>query len=211
MFSVIFDMDGTLLDTQRICIPAWEYAGSLQGITGAGDCIKFVCGMNKAGWSKYLLDTYPNLDVERFADEAREYILKNLVIEFKKGGRELLEFLKEKGIKIGLASGSSRISVEHHLNEVGVLGYFDAIVAGPEVENGKPAPDIFLLTAKKMGVDPNTCFVIEDSSNGVRAGYNAKMKCIGIPDVVPFDEGTKAMLYRECENLLEVIDIFKAL
>lgn len=211
MFNVIFDMDGTLLDTQRICIPAWEYAGRLQGIEGAGECIPFVCGMNYAGWSGYLLEHYPGIDVLSFAEAARDYIVKNLVVNFKKGGGELLEFLKQKGVKIGLASGSSRASVEHHLNEVGVLEYFDAIVAGPEVENGKPAPDIFLLTAEKMGVKPETCFVIEDSSNGIRAGFNAGMKCIGIPDVARFDEDAKAMLHRECENLLEVIDILKAL
>ena len=209
MFSVIFDMDGTLLDTQRICFPAWDYAGEKQGFKNAGSLMTMVCGMNINGSNAILRKHLPQVDVEKFRADAREYIVNNLVVKFKDGAKELLYYLKERGIKIGLATGTARPSTEHHLKEVGVLDMFDAIICGTEVENGKPAPDIFLETARKMGVKPEDCFVFEDSQNGVIAAHKAGMKCIGIADVVPFNDSTKALMYCELNNMYQAIEIFE--
>lgn len=209
MFSVIFDMDGTLLDTQRICIPAWDYAGELQGFENMGSHIPAVCGMNQNGWMNYLKTNFDGLDADKFAADAREYIAKNGKVVFKKGAQELINFLKQNNVKIGIASGSSRNSIEHHLNEVGALDLFDSIVGGLDVENGKPAPDIFLLSAQKLGVSPETCFVLEDSNNGIKAGVNAGMKAIGIPDVVDFSQDVKEIMFAEVSDLSQVIEILK--
>ena len=85
MFSVIFDMDGTLLDTQSICVPAWEYAGRMQGITGVGDAIADVCGMNEIGWTAYLEQNYGNMDIELFKKTMRDYMIENGKVVYKKG------------------------------------------------------------------------------------------------------------------------------
>jgi len=209
MFSVIFDMDGTLLDTQQICIPAWEYAGKNQGVSGMGAHVPNVCGMNKVGWSAYITEHFPTIDVDRFNREIRAYVIENIDIKYKSGAVELLEFLKQNGIKMGLASGSSEESVNHHLKEVDAFKYFDAIVPGTSVEKGKPEPDIFLLAAERMGVDPETCFVFEDSQNGIIAGYRAGMKCIGVPDIAAFNEETKKIMFAEIKNLAEAIELLK--
>ena len=209
MISVIFDMDGTLLDTQRICIPAYDYAGELQGFKDMGKCVPDVCGTNEAGSRKYLENKYPQLDLLKFRTDMREYIAKNLVVKFKKGAKELLEFLKENNIKFALASGTSRPSVMHHLNELGIAEDFDAVICGNDVENGKPAPDIFLLTAEKLGVSPQNCFVFEDSENGIRAGASAGMKTIGIEDIAPFSDEVKGLMFRELNSLDEAIPILK--
>ena len=209
MFSVIFDMDGTPLDTQRICIPAWDYAGKLQGFEGVGESVTKVCGMNEAGWTRYLEEHFSGIDTNFFKREMRDYIIRNGVVKFKDGAEELLKFLKEKGIKIAIASGSSRESINHHLKAVSAEGYFDAIVGGRDIENGKPAPDIFLKAAELLGAKPQNCFVFEDSANGIRAGYAAGMKCIGVPDIAPFSEETKKLMFAELKTLSEAIDIFK--
>ena len=209
MFSVIFDMDGTLLDTQSICIPAWEYAGNLQNIPGMGSAIAKVCGMNEIGWTRYLEDKYPSLDIPLFKVTMRKYIIDNLKVRYKKGAAELIDFLKSMGIRLALASGTSRPSIDHHLKEVGAQDLFEVIVGGKDVENGKPHPDVFLLTAQKMGVDPKDCYVFEDSANGVRAAYAAGMKPIGIPDVAPFTDDVKKLMYTELTSLDEAIDMFR--
>ncbi len=211
MFSVIFDMDGTLLDTQKICIPAWDYAGEKQGLCNAGSLMPLVCGMNINGSNAVLRKHFPEIDLEKFRADAREYITNNLEVRFKNGAKELLYYLKARGIKIGLATGTSRPSTEHHLKEVGIIDAFDAIVCGTEVENGKPAPDIFLETARKMGVNPQDCFVFEDSPNGIIAGNKAGMKCIGVADVVPFGDKTKSLMYCELQNIAQAIEIFEKL
>ena len=209
MFSVIFDMDGTLLDTQRICIPAWDWAGKNQGYQNVGKYIPNVCGTNENGWTRFLLQKFPQIDMARFKSDAREYIVKNLVVRFKPGAKELLDFLKEKGVKIGLASGTSRPSVEHHLKAVGIENIFDATVCGTEVANGKPAPDVFLETARQLGVDPEKCFVFEDSENGIRAAAAAGMKAIGIADIKPFCGEVKNLMYCEFEDMHQAIDMFE--
>ena len=212
MFSVIFDMDGTLLDTQSICVPAWEYAGKMQGIVGVGNCIRDVCGMNEIGWTEYLNQNFGDkMDIELFKNTMRTYIIENGNVAYKKGAEALISFLKEKGIPLALASGSSHASIQHHLKEVGATDVFDVIVGGKDVENGKPAPDIFLLAAEKLGSDPKDCFVIEDSENGIRAGYAAGMKCIGIPDIAQFSEEVKALMTAHLSSLDEAIEIFEKL
>lgn len=209
MFSVIFDMDGTLLDTQRICIPAWDYAGEKQGYSNMGEHIPNVCGTNANGSSLYIKQHFPQIDIERFKTDAREYIIKNLVVRFKPGAKELLDYLKHRGVKIALASGTSRPSVEHHLKEVNIFEMFDATVCGTEVENGKPAPDVFLEAAKQLGVKSQDCFVFEDSENGVRAAAAAGMKAIGIADIKPFCDEVKALMYAELNNMFEAIEMFE--
>ncbi len=211
MFSVIFDMDGTLLDTQRICVPAWEFAGKQQGYNGIGEFVYDLCGANEKTWTKYLLDRCPDIDVVTFKKDMREYIIKNGKVKYMKGAFELLEFLKKNNIKMAVASGSSMQSIEHHLNEVGATHYFSAFVGGKDVENGKPAPDIFLKAAFLIGAKPEDCFVFEDSPQGIMAGYKAGMKCIGVPDIAKFSDEIKQMEYAELNSLDEAIEIFTKL
>ena len=210
MISVIFDMDGTLLDTQRICIPAWEYAGEKQGIPNMGSYIYSVCGMNAQGWGNFILERHPDINLEKFNHDVRSYILEKLKISYKKGARELLEYLWSRGIKTAVASGSSHTSIEHHLRELGVYERFDAITGGHDVEHGKPAPDIFLLAAEKMGANPSDCIVFEDSANGVRAGHAAGMRVIGIPDIVDFSDEVKGLLWQECTDMTEAISVISS-
>lgn len=210
MFSVIFDMDGTLLDTQAICVPAWEYAGRLQGFSNVGDAVYAVCGMNEDGWSKYLEDCFPSLNIADFKKEMRDYIIREGKVTFKPGAKLLLDFLKQNGVKMGIASGSSPSTVIHHLTEVGALKYFGAVAGGGDVKNGKPAPDIFLLAAERLSVNPKDCFVFEDSDNGIKSGYSAGMRCIGVPDMKDFEAETKKLMYKQIKTLDEAIEILKA-
>ncbi len=211
MFSVIFDMDGTLFDTQSIYIPAWDLIGEKYGVENMGRCIPDVCGANEEGWKSYIRKNFPSVKVESFAKEVKEYVEENLVVRYKKGAEELLKYLKEKGVGLAIASGSSHDIIDHHLGKVGGRKYFDVIVGGADVKNGKPAPDIFLLAAKKLEVDPSTCIVIEDSANGIKAATAAGMKGVGIPDIAPFDEETKKILFAEFSSMEEAAPLFKEL
>lgn len=209
MFSVIFDMDGTLTDTQRVCMDAWDHAGELQGFKNAGESIRYVLGMNKEGWEAYLAEHYEGIDLLAFDKAMREYIINSGAPELKKGTKEILDFLKQNGVKMAVASGSDRYEIDWKLGETGILLYFDALAGGEEVEHCKPAPDVFLLAAERLGVEPTNCFVFEDSSLGIKAGYAAGMKPIGVADVAPFTDEAKAIMFKELNSLDEAIPILK--
>ena len=167
--------------------------------------------MSDVGWQKYLKDNFPGMDVLKFSSEARQYVIDNLIVRYMPGAEELVNFLKSKGVKLAIASGSSQDSIKHHLGEVGGTDYFDAIVGGADVENGKPAPDIFLLAAEKLGVAPEDCFVLEDSENGIRAAHAAGMKALGIPDIALFSDEVKALETAEFPSMVEAMEYFKKL
>lgn len=208
MINVIFDMDGTLLDTQKIYVPAWEEAGRLQGVEGMGELAPHVCGANNETCKEIVYDNYPIIDYDVFKKDVHKYVEKNCVVKFKKGAKELLDFLKANNMKFGLASGTDRGPLMERLTAVGAEKDFEAIVCGSEIENGKPAPDIFLKVAELMGVDPETCIVFEDSPLGIRAAATAGMKAVGIFDTAPFDE-VRHLMHKELNHLGEAIQMIE--
>ena len=210
MFSVIFDMDGTLTDTQSVCMRAWDYAGELQGYKNAGESIKHVLGMNQEGWEAYLAEHYEGIDLLAFDTAMRQFIIDNGKPALKKGAVELLQFLKQNGVKMAVASGSAKYEIDWKLGETGIIDYFDAFAGGDEVEHCKPAPDVFLLAAERLGVKPEDCYIFEDSSLGIKAGHTAGMKCFGVADVAPFTAEAKEIMFKELNSLDEAIPIFES-
>ena len=211
MISIIFDMDGTLLDTQGICVPAWEWAGKNQGIFGCGEYVKFVVGKNEETVRAYIAKTFPSFDIDRFRKDSKDYSEKFGSKDYKKGALELLEYLKNRGIKMAIASGSTTEVVNKLMTNVGGLGYFEALVGGEETVNCKPHPEVFLKAAERLGVSPEDCIVFEDSPYGIEAAVRAGMRVIGIPDIVSFDDETKSKCFKVLNSLDEAIDIFEKL
>ena len=127
----------------------------------------------------------------------------------KTGVVEILSFLKENGYPIALATSTRRTSVESHLVKSGIKQYFDFIVAGDEVMNSKPAPEIYLKACKGLGVMPQNAIAVEDSFNGIRSAFNAGMMPVMIPDTVMPDEEITELLFKKFNNLLELIEFLK--
>ncbi len=209
MLGIIFDMDGTLLDTQRIFIAAWDTVGAAHGFGPLGRHIPDCCGMSAEAWQRYLIERYPTIDIPRFHADTKEYISRHLVVRFKEGAGTLIAFLKEHHIPFAIASGSSHALIEHHFESLGGLADYAAVVGGDEAQHSKPAPDIFLLAAQKMGLAPEDCIVFEDSPNGVLAAHAAGMSCIGVPDVAVFSKEIKEILLAELPSLDRAIPLIQ--
>jgi HAD superfamily hydrolase (TIGR01509 family) len=125
-------------------------------------------------------------------------------VPLKKGVRELLAYFRENGYKIAIASSGLLATIERRMKYHGIFEYFDVIVSGDMVTKSKPDPEIFLLCAEKLGVDPAEITVFEDSQNGIRAAYAAGMRPVMVPDLAQPEKDVAAMAYAICSSLLEV-------
>lgn len=189
--GALFDMDGLMFDTERVYRDNWILAAQKFQRPYDPAFHRAVCGTS----GEHLLDVvrthFPGVDPQAFRDycfEQVDEILKKEV-PIKKGLFEILDCFRSHGVKMAVASSSLPGIVRRNLRIAGVDHYFDAVVSGAQVEHGKPAPDIYLLAAEKIGVDPGECYVFEDNLNGIRAGVAAGCRSYMIPDLMePTDE-----------------------
>jgi len=186
--AVIFDWDGTLADTRKAVVQSFQKV-----LTEAGCRVsnEFIARRMGIGTKKTIIDAFREchmrLDVSTLENLAYEkvriqVVLADIVSLFE-GVTELLETLHGK-TKIALATMSGRKVVDKLLQAKRIAKYFDVVVSADEVTNPKPDPEVFLVAAKKLGVAPEDCMVVEDSVFGVRAAKAANMKCIAVPSGV---------------------------
>ncbi len=189
--GVIFDMDGTMFDTEPISDYAWRETAKALSLPLDERFLQEIRGTNRAYIRTLFLSRYGN---EEQYEKARllhnrffkEYIAQSGV-PLKSGLIELLTYLKEKGKKLAVATSTYRLSAFDNIERAGVASFFDAFVFGDEILSSKPAPDIFLAAAEKLGLSPADCVVVEDSPNGVRAGRASGATVIAVPDMIPIE------------------------
>lgn len=213
MNAVIFDMDGVLFDTERLCERSWLAVAEAHGLPGMEEIFPRCIGLNANDSRRIVMDAYgEDFDYPGFREEASvwfwDYIEKN-GLPVMAGVGEILAWLKENNWKVGLASSTRRSSVLNHLEQAGLRDYFPVIITGDMVEHSKPQPDIYLLACRELGVEPGQAYAIEDSPNGIRAAYRAGMVPLMVPDMIAPDEEMKALSHGIFENLTEVLNYLK--
>ena len=199
--AVLFDIDGTVLDTERIYMEAWRRAAAEKGFPMPEEALAKTRSIDPQRAAQIFKEycgadfDYPVIWQRRV--EISEEIIRSRGPEklIKPGVREFFRLLDSSGIKKAVASMTLASRTYPHLESAGLLHCFDAIVTGDEVKNGKPAPDIFLTAADRVGVRPENCIVCEDSGSGIRAGYRSGARVFFIPDAVPAKPGDEAYIY----------------
>ncbi len=214
MRAVVFDMDGILFDTERLCEKGWVQAAEKRGMSGMEQIFPKCIGLNANGSRRVVMETYgEDFDYEGFRAEAsawqREYIEKN-GLPVMPGAERLLKWLKEGNWILGLASSTRQATVLDYLERAGFSSYFSAVVTGDMVEYSKPRPDIYRLACEKLGVDPGEAYAIEDSPNGIRAAHAAGMQALMVPDMIPPDGEMRRLSRRIFRDLEEVLEYLKA-
>ncbi len=210
---VIFDMDGTLLDTEPIYEYAWNETGRKWGLYDIGEMYaELICGRTIESSKSALKQRYgEDFDAEGFMSE-RMALYGELVktqLKLKAGCTEVLDFLKEHNIPCAIATSTASDLTYSNLEKMKIGHYFDAVVTGSMVKNGKPAPDIFFEAGNRIGAVAGQCIVCEDSYSGVEAACRAGMRAVFIPDRQPSNDKTEHNAYATVKDLFEVIEIIK--
>ncbi len=206
--AVIFDMDGTLIDTENQFLSEWMAADGSHD-PYLREVLTSVTGTTREMTEQIILEkmgpSYPYARIRAAVDDALEYKRTHGMLPLKPGAEEMLKTLTERGIRVALASSTRRSLVEQEMKTVGLYDYFDLIVCGNEVARGKPAPDIFLAAAEKLHLKPDECMVVEDSFNGIRASRAAGMRTLMVPDLKQPDDEIRAMCDWICPSLHEAL------
>jgi HAD superfamily hydrolase (TIGR01509 family) len=209
---VIFDMDGTLFDTEKLYRKTWIEIGEKWGFENMAELYPQVVGRSRELIIELMRSVYgEDHDYTAFFAERTEYFrsLTENEIPLKAGCFEILEFLKDNGIPCAVATSTKEPIASQNLKRAGVYGYFEAIVSGDMIERGKPFPDIFLKAGELLGADPNTTAVCEDSYNGLIGAHKAEMKPIMVIDLLEPTDEIKPITYAINDTLFDVIDLIK--
>lgn len=213
--AVVFDMDGLMLDTEKLLTRFWCEAANFYGYPMKSSD---VLGIRSLSY-KFAIPHLQKLFGKDFdywkvrtkrIELMNDYIDKNS-IDKKQGLDELLEYLKTTDLKLAVATATDTERTRMYLKKVGVYDYFDEFVCGNMVKTSKPAPDIYIAAAKALNVECGECIALEDSPNGIKSAYDAGCIPVMVPDLSQPDEETKKLLFAKCDNLSDVIDIIKNL
>lgn len=201
--GVIFDMDGTLFDTETLFQNEWNHIASEMGVTLPANFKYEICGTSGEPMDR-ILEKYYHVDkgtpIQKLC-KARVIELLKKEVPLKPGVESILSFFQEKNLPMAIGSSSPLPLILQNLEVTGLTPYFQALASGDEVERGKPSPDIFLLAAEKLGVPPSECLVFEDSPNGIRAASNAGMIPILVPDIMPITDEIR----KQCAHIFKTL------
>ena len=212
--GVISDMDGVMLDSEKLYVRFWCEAAQSHGYPMKKEHALGIRSMARPFAIEKLRGWFgEDFDYDKVRD-TRVKIMDEYIsahgIEAKRGAKALLQWLKANNIKTALATATAVDRATLYLDRVGLLEYFDVIASARMVKRGKPEPDIYLYAAEQLGLDPKDCLALEDSQNGVRSAAAAGCKTVLVPDLDNPENELSHLLYATACDLKEVIAIIQA-
>lgn len=208
--AAIFDMDGLLLDSERLALVAFEKTCSQFELGDQSITFNKCIGTNAAMSESILKQSLEGLMDDQVFAKAWNKKYASLTTENpipqKSGAKALLEHLKTIDVPIALATSTKTESAKTKLDRSDLLHYFDFVVGGDQVTNSKPAPEIYLKAASSLSIDPENCLAFEDSPNGVKSAIAAGMTVVQIPDLIQPDEALLKLGHIILDSLVDVLE-----
>lgn len=213
--AVIFDMDGLMLDTEKLLVRFWCEAASSMGYAMTREhalllrsCSRKLAAPKLKEWFGEDCDyqTVRNLRVKLMKEYTDKY-----GVEKKAGLDTLLDYLSKNNLRAAVATATNEKRAAEYLKPLGIYDKFDAIICGNMLENGKPCPDIYLYACERLGLKPENCMALEDSPNGVQSASSAGCITVMVPDLTPPEKEQLDVIYAAVPSLDKVIDILKAI
>jgi len=210
--AVIFDLDGTLTDTEKYYQIAWPKALEHFGYKVEPWMPLELRSLGRpyapVRFKEWFGEDFDYPAVRAYRKEIVEELIKDGGIPLKPGAKEILEWLRAKGILTALATANEYERTERYLKQIGLFEYFDKIICANMVEHGKPAPDIYKYACEKLMIDPRQAFAVEDSPNGVTSAWGAGINTIMIPDLTEPDAELSKKLYACLPSLSHIKSLF---
>ena len=209
--GVIFDMDGLIVDTEKLYQKFWIEASKQCGYNMPREIVLKLRSLDKnlareflQGYfgESYSYDNVKKVRVRLMADYVEKY-----GVEPKPGVRELVDCLREKNYKIAVATATNCERANKHLTLAGVRDCFDTIICACELEHGKPYPDVYLYACESLGLKPQECIALEDSPNGIKSAHSAGCVPILVPDGNTDDNEVDELLFAKVSSLYDVIKL----
>jgi len=209
--ALIFDMDGLLVDTEKLYNRFWRESAKDFGYDMSYEDALSIRSMTAVYATKKMQKRFGKEFPYDKIKEHRRVLMQTFVekegVEIKEGAKALLEYAKKNAYKIALATASPKRRAERYLKGLEIYSYFDVIVCGTDVAIGKPEPDIYLMAVAKLGLKAEDCIALEDSPNGIIAAHRAGCLPVMVPDLDKPEEEIKNYLYGCVETLDLVIPL----
>jgi HAD superfamily hydrolase (TIGR01509 family) len=213
--ALLFDLDGLMIDTERISLDGWRKASAEFSVSLTETTLAGLVGLAHGRTEAYMTEQLGDADLARTlrAASSRHYhhAMNHGELPLKTGIENLLDWVQAQNIPRAVATSTQRSLADLKLGRSGLIRYFDVTVAGDEVAQTKPAPDLYLAAAAKLGVDPAGCIVLEDSYYGVLAARAAGMRVILVPDLLAKQEQRVEQAMAVCRDLNQALDLLKPL
>ena len=206
--AVLFDLDGTLTDTEKYYQIAWPKALAHFGYQMDKDMALNLRSLGRPFAPKKFKEWFgEDFDYDKirgYRKELVEEMIKETGIPLQPGAKEILTLLRENGIYTALVTANEYPRAERYTKKIGLFDKFDKIVCANMVEYGKPAPDIYSYAVKELSLKPEETIAVEDSPNGVMSAYKAGCKVVMVPDLTQPDEELSELLYAKADCLMDI-------
>ncbi|MBQ2803212.1 MAG: HAD family phosphatase [Lachnospiraceae bacterium] len=207
--AVLFDLDGTLIDTEKYYRIFWPKALETCGYHMTDEQALTMRSLGKPHalrqFQKWYGKDFDYIQVRETRKRLMEEYLDKVGIECKMGAVEALQYLRQQRITTAVATATDWERACKYLDMVGLHSYFDKVISAHMVKEGKPSPDIYLYACEQLGVKPEECMAVEDSPNGVLSAARAGLKVVMVPDQTPMEESLQEYVVECAESLLDLI------